>query len=121
MTHVIFAHPDHDLAAADFAAAAAAFCGPGDCFVRVDEDVYSPKGSPDATWLGAFVQFDLEAFERVVRSIPWDYPSSLSAFVRRPGHDRFQAIDLRMDFDIGRSRKLAMPHGPGDIVEVEGA
>ena len=111
MTHVIFAHPHHDPAAADFAAAAAAFCRPGDHVARVDEGIYAPKGSPDATYLAAFTDFDLPAFVRLVQSVPWESPWATAAFVRRPGHTRFESVDLRMAFDVGRDRKLAAAFG----------
>lgn len=110
MTHVIIAHPFHD-AVAEFASAMATFCGPGDCLTRVDEDVYAPKGSPDATYLATFAAFDVTAFVQTVQSVPWDFPLAVSAFARGPGETRFKTVDLQLAFDIGRNRKLAAALG----------
>jgi hypothetical protein len=112
MTHLIFAHPHHD-STDEFAAAMATFCRPGDAVTRVDEAVYAPKGSPDATYLAAFADFDRSAFVQLVQSVPWDFPGSVSAFVRPPGSARFEVLDLELEFDIGRDRKLAVGRGYG--------
>ena len=116
MTHVIFAHPHHDPAAEEFASAAAAFCRSGDSITRVDKGVYAPKGRPDATFLAAFKEFDRDAFTRLVQSVAWEYPWALGAFVRSPGAARFESIDLKMAFDIGRDRKRASTRGWGFAV-----
>ena len=116
MTHVIFVHPHHDSAAAEFAADIAAFCRPGDSVRRVDEDVYAPKGRPDATYLAAFATFDQAAFATLARATPWEYPEAVAAFLRRPGQSRFEPIDLGLAFDIGPDRKRAVGHGWGVAV-----
>jgi hypothetical protein len=116
MTHVIVSHPHHDLASADFAAAVVAFCRAGDSATRVDERVYAPKGGPDAVYLAAFAAFNEPAFKRFVQDIPWQCPWGVTAFARRPGGSRFEHIDLEMELDIGRERKLAAGSGWGVAV-----
>ena len=117
MTHLIFSHVYFDAATDAFIAAMSSLCHTGDSFSRVDQNVIAPKGSPGAVYLGRFADFDQPAFVTLVSSIPWEFVSGITAFIRQSGQKRFESVKLNLAFDIGRdffhtdTRRLLAPHG----------
>ena len=61
---------------------------------KVDCHAGGNKPMESDVWIGAFDQFDIEAFKDVFESIEWENPEYLQLMIRGPRERQFQVFEL---------------------------